>query len=82
MTSSGSTLLFGAIPAELKPSASEKRALGQFAKDLCARVTASRPFTCLLADDEHLQKLNSNFLGNDYPTDVLSFPNLDSKYEL
>ncbi len=30
--------------------------------------------TILLADDEALQQLNRDFLGHDYPTDVLSFP--------
>ena len=30
--------------------------------------------TILLADDDHLQQLNRDFLGYDKPTDVLSFP--------
>lgn len=30
--------------------------------------------TILLAGDEELQGLNRDFLGHDYPTDVLSFP--------
>ena len=74
MTSSGSTLLFGAIPAKLKPSASEKRELVRFLHGVCQQVAAARPFVCLLADDAHLQRLNRDFLGHDYPTDVLSFP--------
>jgi probable rRNA maturation factor len=82
MTSSGSTLLFGAIPAELKPSASEKRALAQFVELLCRRVAGSRPFVGLLADDAHLQQLNRDFLGHNYPTDVLSFPTNALKPEL
>jgi len=82
MTSSGSTLLFGAIPTELKPTATEKRQLLQFVYTLCQRVAESRPFVCLLADDAHLRQLNRDFLGHDYPTDVLSFPNAALKPEL
>jgi probable rRNA maturation factor len=74
MTSSGSTLLFGAIPDQFKPSPGEKRALSQFIHTLCREVCDSRPFVCLLAGDDHLQTLNRDFLGHNYPTDVLSFP--------
>jgi len=79
---SGSTLLFGAIPAELKPSAAEKRVLTQFIHALCQRIAGSRPLICLLADDAHLQQLNRDFLGHNYPTDVLSFPSTASEPEL
>jgi probable rRNA maturation factor len=82
MTSSGSTLLFGAIPAELKPFATEKRALAQFVRLLSRRLARSRPIICLLADDAHLQRLNRDFLGHDYPTDVLSFPSGSLEPEL
>jgi len=78
MTSSGSTVLFGAIPAHLKLSAVEKRVLGQFANVLGRRVGDSRAFVCLLADDAYLRQLNSSFLSNDYPTDVLSFPSVST----
>ena len=74
MTSSGSTLLFGAIPAELKPSTAEKRELVQFLHTLCRRLAGSRPIVGLLADDARLRQLNRDFLGCDYATDVLSFP--------
>ena len=82
MTSSGSTVLFGAIPAHLKLSAVEKRVLGQFANVLGRRVGDSRTFVCLLADDAHLRRLNLSFLNNDYPTDVLSFPSVGATNEL
>ena len=74
MTSSGSTLLFGAIPAELKPTAAEKRELTQFVHMLSKHVADGRPMICLLANDAHLRQLNHDFLGHDYATDVLSFP--------
>jgi probable rRNA maturation factor len=67
-------LLFGTVPAELKPSAAEKRQLSTFLKSLSARIADGRKFTCLIADDRELLRLNSTFLGNEYPTDVLSFP--------
>jgi probable rRNA maturation factor len=82
MTSSGSTLLFGAIPADLKPKPAEKRALTQFVHALCLRLAEGRPLICLLANDAHLQQLNRDFLGHDYPTDVLSFPTTALKPEL
>jgi probable rRNA maturation factor len=82
MTSSGSSVLFGAIPVHLKPTAVEKRSLEQFANLLCRRVGGLRPFVCLLADDAQLRRLNLNFLGHDYPTDVLSFPAGGSTNEL
>ena len=67
-------VLFGALPAELKLSRSDKRALQHFAQSLCAQVAANRPFTCLLAGDRELRRWNLAFLGHDYATDVLSFP--------
>ncbi len=82
MTPPGSTLLFGAMPVPLKPSAAEKRALTGFVHMLSERVANSRPIVCLLANDAHLQQLNRDFLGNDYPTDVLSFPSGVLKPEL
>ena len=37
-------------------------------------VADGRRFNCLLTDDRELRRLNRKFLGQDYPTDVLSFP--------
>jgi probable rRNA maturation factor len=37
-------------------------------------VAGGRAFQCLVTDDRELRKLNRQFLGKDYPTDVLSFP--------
>jgi probable rRNA maturation factor len=67
-------LLFGSLPAALRPSPAEKRQLAAFLKSLSARIADGRSFTCLIADDRELLRLNSTFLGHEYPTDVLSFP--------
>lgn len=45
-----------------------------FALALIAEVAGGRQFECLITDDRELQRLNRAFLGQDYPTDVLSFP--------
>lgn len=49
-------------------------ALREFASLLREQVTAGRPFAVLVTDDRELRRLNRQFLGKDYPTDVLSFP--------
>jgi probable rRNA maturation factor len=54
-----------------------KRELRAFAIELRQKVAGGRPFSCLLTDDKELRRLNSLFLGHDYPTDVLSFPSGD-----
>jgi probable rRNA maturation factor len=77
MSSDGSTgveLLFRGVPARLRYSVEEKRALKEFARTLSVRVAGGRGFTCLLTNDAALRDLNLRFLGHDYATDVLSFP--------
>lgn len=74
MSPDGSTVLFGAIRAELKFSSDERRLLRGFARELERSVTGGSAFTCLVTNDRELQRLNREFLGHDYPTDVLSFP--------
>lgn len=54
-----------------------KRELRAFALTLRDLVAGGRPFSCLLTNDAELRRLNKMFLGNDYPTDVLSFPSGD-----
>jgi probable rRNA maturation factor len=51
-----------------------RRSLRAFAASLQTAVAPGREFCCLLTGDRELQRLNSQFLGHDYPTDVLSFP--------
>lgn len=52
----------------------ERKAVREFAAALQQQVTEGREFVCLLTDDKELQRLNREFLGKDYATDVLSFP--------
>lgn len=46
------------------------------------RVGQSRAFCCLVTSDEELRRLNREFLNQDYPTDVLSFPAAEEGGEL
>jgi probable rRNA maturation factor len=51
-----------------------RRQARAFAKRLESDLTRGRPFTCLIAGDAELRRLNRDFLKKDYATDVLSFP--------
>lgn len=55
-----------------------RKGLVAFAATLQSEVAAGRPFTCLVTDDRELRRLNREFLGKDYPADVLSFPTGES----
>jgi probable rRNA maturation factor len=74
MSPGDSTVLFKALPTKLRLTSPEKRILSNFSKTLSQDVVGGRPFTSLITNDRELQKLNRQFLGHDYPTDVLSFP--------
>lgn len=78
MDPDGTVVLFRSLPADSRLRASEKNALRSFAHELMANVSEGRAFTCLFTDDRELKKLNSDFLGHDYATDVLSFPSEDA----
>jgi probable rRNA maturation factor len=67
-------VLFRVLPTEFNFSPGEKRSLRSFARTLGVRVANRRAFTCVIADDAELRRLNNAFLGHDYATDVLSFP--------
>ena len=56
------------------PRGLDRVELQQFARLLQGRVAGGRAFTCLVTDDREVRRLNLQFLGKDYPTDVLSFP--------
>jgi probable rRNA maturation factor len=74
MSESGSSLLFRELPQHLRFSKEEKRNLRSFARIAGNRVANRRKFTCVISDDTELRRLNATFLGHDYATDVLSFP--------
>jgi probable rRNA maturation factor len=69
MSSQQSTLLF----AVATPGVS-RRGLHPFLKRLEQEVAGGRAFCCLITGDAELRRLNRKFRGQDYPTDVLSFP--------
>lgn len=70
MSPEGSYLvLFRRAPAGLG-----RDSLQEFARALRDRVAKGRTFECLVTTDRELRRLNRDFLGKDYATDVLSFP--------
>ena len=69
MSSQQSTLLFQVATPGLS-----RRSVRAFLKRLDAEVAGGRAFCCLIAGDQELRRLNREFRGRDYPTDVLSFP--------
>ncbi len=48
--------------------------LRDFLEEVIRRVAKGRAVTCLITDDIELRRLNREFRGKNYPTDVLSFP--------
>jgi probable rRNA maturation factor len=66
----GSTVTFRRTAAGIRPLA-----LRRFARRLQRELCAGRSFDCLITGDTELHRLNRDFRGKDYATDVLSFPN-------
>lgn len=48
--------------------------LRDFLTELVKRVARGRVITCLITTDAELRRLNRQFRGKNYATDVLSFP--------
>jgi probable rRNA maturation factor len=69
MASDDHLVLFRRVPTTLR-----RRPLQEFACALRDRVAGGRAFHCLITDDRELRRLNRQFRGADYATDVLSFP--------
>lgn len=69
MSDPETSLLFERITPRLG-----RTALRAFADRLRHDLCAGRAFTCLLAGDQELKRLNHRFLKHNYPTDVLTFP--------
>jgi probable rRNA maturation factor len=68
-SSDGSTVTFRRTPPDFR-----RRAVERFARRLQAEVAKGKPFDCLITGDAELRRLNRDFRGMDYATDVLSFP--------
>ena len=76
MSSDGSTTTLLFDPAS-KPALGRRvtqAELREFALLLTSKVAGKRPFTCLIAGDAELRRLNRQFRKKKYATDVLSFP--------
>jgi len=65
----GSTVTFRRTPPDFR-----RRAVELFARRLQKEVAQGQPFDCLITGDADLRRLNCRFRGQDYATDVLSFP--------
>src|SRR5437588_10635192 len=66
------------VPRRVTPLG--KRLLQQFARELSLNLANGATFTCVLASDRALRRLNREYLGRDYATDVLSFPSGESAF--
>ena len=65
----GSTVSFRRVPASLR-----RAPIQRFARELQNGLTKGKPFDVLITGDAELRRLNRDFRGKDYATDVLSFP--------
>jgi probable rRNA maturation factor len=65
----GSSVTFRRVPADVRP-----RAIELFVRKLQRELAKGHPFDVLITGDAELQRLNREYRGKDYPTDVLSFP--------
>lgn len=75
MGSSDPLITFRRVPEH---AGFDRDRLESFARELCDRVAGGREFHCRITGDAELRRLNREFLGNDYVTDVLSFPDESS----
>lgn len=69
MADSDSTVTFRRVPVDVR-----RGSIQNFARKLQVEVAKGRPFDCLITGDAELRRLNREFRGKDYATDVLSFP--------
>jgi len=65
----GTSVTFRRAPASLR-----KAPILKFARALQRDVSRGRAFDTLITGDTELRRLNRDFRGKDYATDVLSFP--------
>jgi len=64
-----STVTFRRKQASIRPAS-----MLRFARRLQREVAKGKAFDCLITGDTELRRLNREFRGRDYATDVLSFP--------
>ena len=69
MSDPATLVMFRGVRAGLR-----RASLENFARCLRDHIASGREFLCLITGDAELQRLNRQFLGKNYPTDVLSFP--------
>lgn len=74
MSSDGNLVSYYRIPAASRPAALER-----FARKLRDQVAKGKEFHCRITTDTELRRLNREFRGKDYPTDVLSFPAVEAE---
>ncbi|HKW96652.1 MAG TPA: rRNA maturation RNase YbeY [Bryobacteraceae bacterium] len=55
------------------PTRARRMRIEHLARTIRAKVAGRREFLVLVTDDRELRRLNAQFLGKNYPTDVLSF---------
>jgi probable rRNA maturation factor len=73
MSSDDHTLLIRPLPRRVP-----RKAVREFLAELTRRIARGREMVCLITDDRELRRLNRQFRGKNYATDVLSFPHADS----
>ena len=61
-------------PSAVSRASFHRRTVERFALRLQREVANGRAFDCLITGDTELRRLNRDFRGKDYATDVLSFP--------
>ena len=71
----GSSVTFRRPPATLRQAM-----IVRFARLLEREVARGRGFDALITGDSELRRLNRDFRGKDYTTDVLSFPSVDGQH--
>jgi probable rRNA maturation factor len=69
MSPGDSTLLFDHSSRLVR-----RKELRTFLRQIAERVAGRGGITCLITTDSELRRLNKQFRGKDYATDVLSFP--------
>ena len=66
---SGPLVIFARAPRSLR-----RRRIRMLAERISREVAGDRGFCCRLTNDAEMRRLNRDFLGHDFSTDVLSFP--------